>query len=106
MVKNKIDILHDALERERKARKQAERILEQKSLELYNKNLELEAANNNLSKIIDNRTEEINSILNNVLDSYILMDLEGNVLKMNEPAKALFGFDIDKGDSFNVNTIV
>lgn len=106
MKESELDILKKALARERSARKAAEKILEEKSLELYNKNVALEAANNNLSKVIDERTEEINSILNNVQDSYILMDLDGNVLKMNAPAKELFGFDIDQGDAFNVNDIL
>lgn len=101
----KIHILQKALERERLARKEAEKILEQKSLELYEKTEELSSINKNLSKVIDEQSIEFNDIYDNILDSYILMDLHGNVLKMNEPAKKFFGYDIKK-DKFNVTEII
>jgi len=53
------DALKRSLIRERKARKEAEAIMEQKSLELYNVNKELRELNNNLEKIIEERTHEI-----------------------------------------------
>lgn len=101
----KIDILEKALAREKKARKEAERILEEKSLELYEKREELVSINENLAKVIDQKTIEFKGIFDNIIDSYILMDLHGNVLKMNKPAVKFFGFDIKK-ERFNVTDII
>ncbi|MBL4605725.1 MAG: PAS domain-containing protein, partial [Flavobacteriaceae bacterium] len=105
MSQEKIDILQKALERERLARKEAERVLEQRSLDLIDKNFELEEINNNLSKVIDEQTIEFQGIFDNIIDSYILMDLYGNVLKMNQPAIEFFGYDIKK-EKFNVSKIL
>lgn len=100
-----IQILQRALEREKLARKEAEKILEKKSLELYEKTEELASINSNLSQVINEQTIEFNDIFDNIIDSYILMDLHGNVLKMNNPAKEFFGYDIEK-DKFNVTDII
>lgn len=105
MSNNKIDILQKALEREKLARKEAEKILEEKSLELYDKNLELESINKNLSKVIDEKTVELKGVLDNIVDSYILMDLHGNVLKMNQSAIDFFGYDIKK-EKFSIPDII
>lgn len=101
----KLEILEKALAREKKARKEAERILEEKSLQLYEKREELVSINENLSKVIDQKTIEFKGIFDNIIDSYILMDLHGNVLKMNKPAVKFFGFDIKK-ERFNVTDII
>ena len=101
----KIHILQKALKRERLARKEAEKILEQKSLELFEKTEELASINQNLSKVIDEQTIEFKGIFDNIIDSYILMDLHGNVLKMNQPAVKFFGYDI-KEEKFNVTDII
>ncbi|MEQ6125028.1 PAS domain S-box protein [Pseudotenacibaculum sp. MALMAid0570] len=105
MSDEKIHILQKALERERLARKEAEKILEQKSLELFEKTEELASINENLSKVIDEQTIEFNDIFDNIIDSYILMDLHGNVLKMNEPATKFFGYNLKK-EKFNVTEII
>lgn len=105
MSDDKTHIYKKALERERLARKQAEKILEQKSLELFEKTEELASINENLAQVIDEQTIEFNGIFDNIMDSYILMDLHGNVLKMNETAKKFFGYDI-KREKFNVTEII
>jgi PAS domain S-box-containing protein len=105
MSDDKTQIYKKALERERLARKQAEKILEQKSLELFEKTEELASINENLAQVIDEQTIEFNGIFDSIMDSYILMDLHGNVLKMNETAKEFFGYDIKK-EKFNVTDII
>ena len=55
------DIIKRALDRERKARKEAERIIEQKSLEIYQANQELLELNQSLEQRIQDRTREIES---------------------------------------------
>lgn len=105
MANEEILILKKALEREKLARKEAEKILEEKSLELYEKNQELSSINQNLSSVIKEKTSELNDIFDNITDSYILMDLHGNVLKMNKPAIDFFGYDSQK-EKFNVTEII
>lgn len=105
MSDEKVNILQRALERERLARKEAEKILERKSLELFEKTEELASINENLSQVIDEQTIEFNGIFDSITDSYILMDLHGNVLKMNEPAIKFFGYNL-KEEKFNVTEII
>jgi len=57
---NEVAILKKRIERERLARKQAEAILENKALELYNTNEKLKKLNENLEQTITQRTEELN----------------------------------------------
>lgn len=94
MSQQKIDILEKALKRERLARKAAEKILEEKSLELYQ-------TNQNLSKVLNAKQIELESLFKTIVDPYILMDLYGNVLKMNNASIEFFGYNIDE-ESFNV----
>ena len=105
MSSEKIKILQKAIERERLARKKAEKILEEKSLELYNKNLELSSLNKNLSSVIIEKTVELNDLFDNITDSYVLMDLKGNVLKMNKAAINFLGFNLAE-EMLNVKDII
>ena len=56
---NQLASLQRRLERERLARKQAEQLLEEKSLELYKTNSELRSLADNLEDLVDTRTEEL-----------------------------------------------
>jgi len=56
---NKYDLLLKAFNRERKSRKEAERIIEQKALELYYANVQLSEVNKNLENKILERTKDI-----------------------------------------------
>ena len=57
--KQKYERLQKAFERERKSRKEAERIIEQKALELYYANQQLKEINKNQESIIQKRTKDI-----------------------------------------------
>jgi len=57
---NENEAIKRALERERKARKQAESIIERKSLEIYQANQELKKLNLSLEEKIQERTHELN----------------------------------------------
>ena len=94
MSQQKIDILKKALQREKLARKAAEKILEEKSLELYK-------TNQNLSKVLNEKQIQLDSLFETIVDPYILMDMFGNVIKMNDASVDFFGYDIEK-ESFNV----
>lgn len=56
---DEVALLKRAIERERLARKQAEKIIEEKSLELYFKNNELTALNNDLEDKVEERTQQL-----------------------------------------------
>ena len=93
MSQNQIGILKRALEREKAARKQAEKILESKAEELYKLTQQLKYTNTELEKLIKEKTSELKGVFENIIDAYVVIDLCGNVLKMNDPAIALLGFD-------------
>ena len=93
MSQNQFDILKRALEREKAARKQAEKILEKKAAELYQLSQQLKHSNTELEKLVKEKTSELKGVFENIIDAYVVIDLWGNVLKMNEPAIDLLGFD-------------
>lgn len=105
MSQEQIDILQRNLQREKAARKIAEKILEEKSLQLYNTAQELKVANQQLEQLLDEKTSQLQGIFENINDAYIVMDLEGNVLKMNDAAIDLFGYDIEK-EALNVVSLI
>ncbi|MEM7186202.1 MAG: ATP-binding protein [Bacteroidota bacterium] len=100
-----IDILKRALERERRARKEAERILEKKSGELYLISEELKEANRKLEGTLLQKTNELQGVFDNLVDAYVLMDVKGNILAMNQSAIELFGFQ-DGSDGVNVVDLI
>jgi len=92
------DILKRALEREKAARKAAERILEEKSRELYTTSQKLE-------DLLDEKSSQLEGIFENIVDAYVVIDINGNVLKLNEAATKFFGFDINR-ESVNVVDLI
>ncbi len=93
MESNEIEILKRALERQKKARAQAERILEEKSKELYDTAEHLKRANAQLENLLDEKTDEVDAAFLNIIDPYVVMDLEFNVVRSNESAKEFLQFD-------------
>ncbi len=74
MSDSKIKMYERALAREKAARKEAERILEEKSLELYHKSEELRVSNSKLEDIVKERTSELEGVFENIVDAYVVMD--------------------------------
>lgn len=99
------NILKRALLREKEARKQAERILEDKSRELYKTAQELKAVNNKLEGLLDETSAELKGVFENIVDAFVLMDVEGNVLKLNEAAETLFGYTLEH-EAINVTQLI
>ncbi|WP_232459735.1 MULTISPECIES: PAS domain S-box protein [unclassified Winogradskyella] len=100
-----VDILKRALVRERASRKAAEAILEAKSAELYNLNKKLETSHEKLNVLYNKTTSQLQGVFENIVDAYVIMDLWGNVLKMNDAAVELLGFQSAK-DDYNLIKIV
>ncbi|WP_046759246.1 sensor histidine kinase [Kordia jejudonensis] len=96
MSQEQIDILQRALKREKAARKAAEKILEDKSRELYVLSEELKVSNAKLASTVSEKSSQLEGVFKNINDAYVVMDIQGNVLKMNNVATNFFGYDITK----------
>ena len=94
MSQNKIDILSRALVRQKQARKAAEKGLEEKSRVLY-------ATSQKLEELLEEKSSELEGVFDNIIDAYLLMDLGGNILKMNAAAVTELGLD-DLNDKINL----
>lgn len=92
MSQEQIDILQRALNREKAARKAAEKILEDKSRELYVSNTKLEQLNKDLESLLTRKDSQLQGVFENIVDAYVIIDLQGNIMKMNDAAVSLLGF--------------
>ena len=93
MSQEEVDILKRALARERASRKAAEEILEAKSAELYEVNKKLEESHAELTVLYNKTSSQLQGVFENIVDAYVIMDLWGNILKMNEAAVTLLDFN-------------
>ena len=91
MDKNEVAMLKRAIEREKKARKAAENLLEQKAKELYAASLHLREANGRLETLLNKQGNSINSDFINIIDPYVVMGLDTRVINMNTSAKDFLG---------------
>lgn len=105
MSDQKLSVLERALAREKAARKQAEKILEQKSAELYSLTEELKKSNDQLEDLVQEKTSELRGVFENIVDVYVVMDLKGNFLRRNDAADELFELSPDMHDVNVVNLI-
>lgn len=96
MDSNEVSILKRALEREKKARKAAEGLLETKAKELYDASIHLKEANGRLESLINKKGDRIDSAFVNIIDPYVVMDMMTNVINMNASAKEFLGYDHTK----------
>jgi PAS domain S-box-containing protein len=99
-------ILKRALERERAARKLAEKILEDKSAELFSLARQLKVSNKKLERLVQEKTSELKGVFENIVDAYVVIDLLGNVLKMNVAAENLLGYSLDDDIDINLSKLV
>ena len=96
MDNKEVVLLKKALERQKKARLQAEKILEVKSQELYAATRQLKETNERLENLLSEKTSELEGVFINIVDPYVVMDIKGNVIRMNAAAKQLLGYNHDK----------
>ena len=100
MSKQEIELLQRALDRQVKARKEAEKILESKSKELYDTLHYLREDNNRLKGLLQEKTSELEGVFFNIPDPYLVINLKVQVIKMNQAAKLFLGFDTEKEDFY------
>ena len=98
MSQKEIDILKRALQREKLARKESEKILEEKSRILYDTTQKLEV-------LLLEKSTQLKGVFENIVDAYVVMDINGNILKFNDAATELFGHNIIK-EHLNVKELV
>lgn len=97
---SEMDILNRRIDRERQARKQAEDILEQKAMELFDANTELRTLNEVLEIKISERTQdlEINqsrltTLISNLHTGVMVQDEDYNIVLTNQVFCDLFNLD-------------
>jgi PAS domain S-box-containing protein len=95
MDQEQLQILKRALAREKLARKAAEKILEEKSRELY-------ATSQKIEHLLAEKSSQLQGVFENIVDAYVVMDIYGNILKFNGAATELFGHNINNE---NINVI-
>lgn len=105
MESKEVLLLKKALERQKKARNQAERILEEKSKELYDVSKHLESSNARLQSLLNEKTTELDGVFVNIVDPYVVMDLQFNIIKMNASAVEFLGYDSNK-ETVNLTSLV
>jgi PAS domain S-box-containing protein len=89
-------VLRRALIREKLARKQAEKILEQKALELHALSEQLRESNKYLEQRFKEQSTELEGVFENIVDAYVVADLNGKVIKMNAAAVNLLESDFEE----------
>jgi PAS domain S-box-containing protein len=105
MNKKEINILKRAFDRERASRKLAEKILEEKSKELYQLNIKLEQSNITLTSLNNKVNSQLQGVFENLVDAYVEIDLNGNIVEMNNSAVDLLELK-NLSDKVNVLSMV
>jgi len=107
-----IELLKRQLDRERRARKEAERLLEDKAMELYQANQRLKDLNLNLERQIERRSKELLTSelkyrsMVETLDLGILeVDKNNLILKANDSFCAMIGYSHDELVGANANEL-
>ncbi len=104
---DEIEIYKRALEREKKARRLAEKIIEDKSSELYASNQELKRINKFIEEEVKSRTAEIQDLFDHMYDGYATISTTGDILKTNIAARVILGYDpSEEIDNLSLKDIV
>ncbi|PQJ15919.1 PAS domain-containing sensor histidine kinase [Aureicoccus marinus] len=96
MDKDELSILKRALAREKRARKAAEKLLEDKSKELYDASIHLREVNGKLENLLAKKGSPLDGAFVNIIDPYVVMSLQTEVISMNASAREFLGFDHTK----------
>ena len=98
---NQLDLLNRRIQREILARKTAERILEQKALELHKNNVELQSLNRELEDKVRQRTEELErsqkaykGLVESASDVIYNLDEKGRFTYVNPAGEKILGIPV------------
>lgn len=113
MSNEELDILRRRIKRERLARKEAENILEQKSLELFDANLKLNSLNNELQSEVERRVKQLEfaeheyqELVEAVNDIIYKTDLQGKFLYVNPKTVEVTGYSEEEFMKLKINDII
>jgi PAS domain S-box-containing protein len=98
-------IIPKALERQKIAGSIAEPILKSNSLEFYNTSQKIKKDNNKLEDLLEEKKSQLKGVFGTINDAYLVINLEGNVLNMNNVAKSFFGYNL-QNESINVVDLI
>lgn len=90
-LKAQVELLKRRVTRERNARRSAEILLEQKSLELFKSNRDLMLLNETLEWKVNERTSTLTSLIQSLNDAVLLEDEHRNILLTNDLFCEYFG---------------
>lgn len=108
-----VELLKRKLEREKKARKEAEEILESKSLELFSANENLRKINSNLEELVQERTKDLRRtesrfgrLVETANDIIYRNDIKGYITYANPAAIETLGYTLDELKSKHYSELV
>ena len=96
MSNNEVDILKRALEREKKGKAAAEKVIEQRIRELYLSNL-------NLNKKIRSQEQTMSMVFDNMLDAIFVFAPDGRIIQANKAAYTLSGHKYEDQNLIHIN---
>ena len=106
------DFLKKRLQREKAAREAAEKILEEKSRELYFKNKELNALNAKLNATLELRRQELHdseaqrfSLFQNSAMG-IALTLHGQILNVNQTFAEMLGYKVEEVIGKHISDVI
>lgn len=73
------------------SREEALLLLQQQATELDTKQKQLNRAKHKLNTIVQQQHLQLDTLFETIIDPYVLIDLRGNVIRMNEAAQHFFG---------------
>ncbi|MEZ5327904.1 MAG: PAS domain S-box protein [Verrucomicrobiales bacterium] len=105
----KEEILQRRYERERRARQEAERLLEEKSLEVYHSNKNLKQLTLDLEKRVEEATHrtrfqesKFTALFEHSFDGILIHDTDGRVLEANHELARMLGVTLERISSMNL----
>lgn len=96
------DVFQRRFERERQARFEAERLLEEKSRELYSANLDLQA----LACRFQEQAKHTQAIVDNAAEGIITLDANGLIETLNRSVERIFGYRADEIIGCNFKNLI
>lgn len=93
---DKIEFLEKSLLLQKEGKEEAEKILKVKALEFQNTSQKIQITNSKLESLLEEKTTQLKGLFENINDAYLVMDINGSVIKMNDNAKDLFGYNLHK----------